>query len=278
MKSKFLVGALFALPGLLLLGLFLSHKDLPVEDEATNVNPEYVELEKNWLTHHFTPLYSATNLNEKVETTDIQLIDCEEIKPELPHLREALVGVLQSICSDTVTDYMDKRTKGKSFTINSNVTGYQMHLLRGRFGVQDLPDNAEDVHRMYWEKRMEQGKNASLWEAVSWEGSWIKCQKMNKIDIFTTPPSYSEFLLSSKVPNCGLIEYTSSFLYSPTVEEVFAEDKQVIGATAYILVKTSEGKAYPLIYLFYWAPAAKTWFPCSLGVGYVGSRKMDPVF
>ena len=72
--------------------------------------------------------------------------------------------------------------------------------------------------------------------------------------------------------------YSSSFKYTPTPEEVFEQQKQIVAAQAYILVKTSEEKAYPLIIQFHWAPSIKAWLPDFLAVAYVGSRKMDPVF
>lgn len=278
MKSKFALVALLIVPILLVVFSILVYKNPVVkENEATNVNSNYMLLEEKWLTNRFEPLYSATNIYEKVRNLEIKFKNCEELASEKPVLIASISDILQSLCSETYEDYLKRRTFGKSYVIDTDSMEYKKIILNQAYSISDFPSDANDILRLFWEKVTNNGKDASLWQSVCWESSWIECQKVNDNESFKSVSSFCSFL-KSKVPNCGLVGYASSFNYSPKREEVFDVEKQDICAIAFILIKTSEEKAYPLIFQFYWSPTTKAWLADYLAVGYIGSRKADPVF
>lgn len=279
-RSRLAHIVLLGLPVIILIVAIVFHKNLPPENleeiEAPSSNPVYVDLKEAWLTNKFEPLFASSNLSSRVKDLNIRFTDCEELKTESSSLREAVCCVLQSLTSEQFDKYSNARVAGKSHTINPKAIALQQGILQTFYNT-DPSGNLEDIRRVYWEIITDNGKNASFWQSICWEQSWVDCLKTNKFDLFASLGNFTSFAMQ-QFPNCGVVGYSSSFKYTPTPEEVFEQQKQIVAAQAYILVKTSEEKAYPLIIQFHWAPSIKAWLPDFLAVAYVGSRKMDPVF
>ncbi len=279
-KSKLAHIVLLGLPVIILIVAIVFHKNPPPENlekiEAPSSNPVYVDLKEAWLTNKFEPFFASSDLSGRVKDLNIRFTDCEELKTESSSLREAVCSVLQSLTSEQFDMHSNARVAGKSHTMNPKAIALQQGILQTFYNTNPS-GNLEDIHRVYWETITDNGTNASFWQSICWEQSWVDCLKTNKFDLFASLGNFRSFAMQ-QFPNCGVVGYSSSFKYIPTPEEVFEQEKQIVAAQAYILVKTSEEKAYPLIFQFYWAPSVKAWLPDSLAVAYVGSRKRDPVF
>lgn len=281
MKKNTFVVILFALPLLLLIGLTvyrMSHPWKPTDDQlATATNPNYKKQEADWLTNQFEPFFGAEDVPAAIANLPIRFSDDVQKEVDRAELHGALNRVVQSLFAKTFDEYLSQRSVGESVVLDQNSITGQGQVLQRFSKVHQLPANPMELHKMYWSKTTEDGKRATFWNAASWKASWIECRKTTKLDVFTSTKAFSESLMSS-VPNCGIVGYASSFAYGPTPKEILSKDGHIITALAYVLVKTSEGKAYPLMVQFYWASSLRTWLPTHLAVGYVGNRQFDPVF
>jgi len=283
MKKNSIVVVLTVLPLLLLCGLIVYRKSHPLESRpqdaqlATRTNPNYRKQETDWLTNQFYPLYGAENISAKIEDLPIRLTGSAQPEVGNKELYGALNRIVKSLFAKTFEEYLSQRSVGASLLLKENSMKGQGGVLRRFYKIEHLPTNPLELHKMFWSKTTEDGKRAKLWEAASWQASWIECSKASILDDFTSTKSFSDSL-RARVPNCGIVGYPSSFEYGPTPREVLSNDGYVTTALAYLLVKTSEDKAYPLMVQFYWAPSIRTWLPSHLAVGYVGNRQFDPVF
>jgi hypothetical protein len=244
---------------------------------ATATNPNYRKLEEDWLTNSFAQLFGATNIADEIEDLPIRFTDSVQSEVDSADLHSAINRVVQSLFAKTFEDYLADRSVGESLILDENSLAGQSTVLQRFYKVEHLPTISMDIHKMYWAKTTEDGKRATLWNAASWQASWIECYNTTNLGIFTSTMSFSESV-KPKVPNCGIVAYASSFEYGPSPKDVLSKNGHIVTALAYLLVKTSEGKAYPLIVQFYWTPSIRTWLPTHLAVGYVGNRQFDPVF
>lgn len=282
MKRKIYFVAGFALPVIILIGSMIfnkyySHnKSFSEVKLATDVNPDYVKLENDWLTNQFEIFWGSSNHIEKITQLNVNYNNCDKSEFRTGELYNALDKVLQSLLADNFDSYLSSRSMSESSALKTDSLNYQMAILKRFYDVDTPPETPMDINRLYWTKKTENGKNASLWQSICWEKSWVECWKTQKADFFT-----NEFFLEKvfeTIPTCGAVGKESSFQYSPSPEEILSKNKEIQGATAYFLFKTSEEKAYPLIFQFYFDPSGKIWFPTHLAVAYVGERKYDPVF
>lgn len=286
MKKFFYSSLFFALPVIILIGsviynkYFNDKKSFSELHSSVNVNKSYIKLKNDWLTNQFSTFYGSSNFIEKVSHLDIKYTNCEKSELSTEELYDALDKVLRILVADNYDTYYSLRLIGQSFLIDSNIANSQMGILQKFHGVDfDMkkPMFPDKIHKLYWEKETENGKNASLWQSICWEQSWVECWKVQNIDVFTDIKAFTDKLLKT-VPNCGILGMNTIFKYSPSPKEIISKNKEIQGATAYFLFKTSEEKAYPLIFQFYFDPSGKIWFPTHLAVAYVGERKYDPVF
>jgi hypothetical protein len=281
MKKNIITVVLFVLPLLVLFGLIVYRKSHPLKPSdnqlATATNPNYRKQQENWLTNQFDALFGAEDIPDKIKDLPIRFTDSVQKEVDGAELHGALNRVVQSLFAKTFDEYLSQRSVGESLLLDQNSIAGQGQVLQRFHKVQQLPANLMELHKMYWSKTTEDGKRATLWNAASWKASWVECHKTTKLDVFTSTKAFSESLMPS-VPNCGIVGYASSFEYGPTPKEILSKDGHIVIALAYVLVKTSEGKAYPLMVQFYWASSIRTWLPTHLAVGYVGNRQFDPVF
>ncbi len=255
---------------------YLHNKSFSEGDLATNVNQDYMKLENDWLTNQFEIFWGSSNHIEKITQLNVNYNNCDKSEFETEKLYNALDKVLQSLLADNFDSYLSSRSISESSALKTDSVNYQMAILKRFYDVDTPPDTPIDIHRLYWTKKTDSGRNASYWQSICWEKSWVECWKTQKADFFT-----NEFFLEKvfeTIPTCGAIENKSSFQYSPSPEEILSKNKEIQGATAYFLFKTSEEKAYPLIFQFYFSPAIRVWFPTHLVVGYVGDKKFNPIF
>lgn len=281
MKKNTITVVLFVLPLLVLFGLIVYRKSHPLKPSdnqlATATNPNYRKQQENWLTNQFEPLWGAEDIPDKIKDLPIRFTDSVQKEVDGAELHGALSRVVQSLFAKTFDEYLSQRSVGQSLLLDQNSIAGQGQVLQRFHKVRQLPANPMELHKMYWSKTTEDGKRATLWSAACWKASWIECRKTTKLDVLTSTKAFSESLMPS-VPNCGIVGYASSFEYGPTPKEILSKDGHIVTALAYVLVKTREGKAYPLMVQFYWASSIRTWLPTHLAVGYVGNRQFDPVF
>lgn len=281
MRKKTLTSIAFVLPLLLIFGLTvyrMRHPWKPTDDQlATATNPNYRKQAEDWLTNQFDPFFGADDISAKVATLPIRFLD--EVQSEIDNaaLYDALDRIAHSLFATTFDEYLSLRSVGESLMLNDNSIAGQGGVLKRFYKITELPANPMDLHKLFWSKTTEDGKRATLWAAASWQASWIECRKTTSLEHFTSTKSFSDDLMP-RVPNCGIVGYASSFDYGPTPKDILSEHGHIATALAYLLLKTSEGKAYPLMVQFYWAPSIRTWLPTHLAVGYVGNRQFDPVF
>lgn len=286
MKKKNIVAIFFVLPLLILCGLIVYRKshslagstEKPSDDQlATATNPNYRKQQENWLTNQFDTFFGAVDIPVKIGDLPIRFTDSVQPEVDTAELHGALNRVVQSLFSKTFEEYLSQRSVGGSLVLDENSLAGQGGVLQRFYKVERLPTSPMELHKIFWSKTTDDGKRATLWSAASWKASWIECGKTTKLDGFTSTKSFSDSLMP-RVPNCGIVGYASSFGYSPTPQNILSKNGHIVTALAYLLLKTSEGKAYPLMVQFYWAPSIRTWLPTHLAVGYVGNRQFDPVF
>ena len=281
MKKNTITVVLFVLPLLVLFGLIVYRKSYPLRPSdnqlATSTNPNYRKQQENWLTNQFDPLLGAEDISVKIGDLPIRFNDSVQTEVDSATLHGALNRIVQSLFAKAFEEYLSQRSVGESLILNENSIAGQGAVLQRFYKIEHLPASPMELHKMFWSKTTEDGKRATLWNAASWQASWIECRKTTKLDDFSSTRSFSDSLMP-RVPNCGIVGYASSFDYSPTPKDILSRDGHIVAALAYLLVKTSEGKAYPLIVQFYWASSIRTWLPTHLAVGYVGNRQFDPVF
>lgn len=280
-RHKFIVCSLYAVPILLLAGLVIHRQFYPREPgnwkPATETNQNYKEQQDRWLANHFEKLYENDNIPDKLQKLPIQIDDSIRSDIDQAELYDAITKIVKSILATSFDEYLAMRMVGESFLMNQKAIASQAGMLQRFYKMTDLPKSPLEIHRMFWSNKTKDGQRASLWSEVSWKASWIQCSSTTThYDIISTK-SFSDTLINN-VPNCGIVGYRSSFEYSPKPKEVFVRNDQIIKALAYLLVKTNEGVAYPLIIQFYWAPSIDIWFPANFAVGYVGKRQFDPIF
>ncbi len=286
MKKNPIIVTLFVLPLLFLCGLIIyrvanswtgSTERTPDDQLATATNPNYRKLQEDWLKSQFDPLFGVEDILAKIKDLPIRYIDPVQSEVDNAELYGALSRVIQSLLAKTFDEYVSLRSVGESLTLQEDFIAWQGQVVRRFHKVHQIPTDPLELHKVYWSKTTEDGKRATLWEAASWQASWVECRKTTKLDPFASTEAFSESLRPS-VPNCGIVGYASSFQYGPSPKNVLSKDGHIVMALAYVLVKTSEGKAYPLMIQFYWASSIRTWLPTHLAVGYVGNRQFDPVF
>lgn len=280
-KKNTITVVLFVLPLLVLFGLIVYRKSHPLRPSdyqlATAANPNYRKQQENWLTNQFHPFLGAEDIPDKIKDLPIRFNNSVQSEVDSAALRDALSRIVQSLFAETFEEYLSYRSVGESLLLNDNAIAGQGVVLQRFFKIKHLPASPMELHKIFWSKRTEDGKRATLWNAVSWQASWIEVRKTTKLDDFSSTKSFADSLMP-RVPNCGIVGYASTFDYSPTPKDILSKDGHIVAALAYLLVKTSEGKAYPLMVQFYWASSIRTWLPTHLGVGYVGNRQFDPVF
>jgi len=286
MKKRTTIVTLFVLPLLLLCGLIVyrvthpwtgSAERTPNDQLATTTNPNYRKQQEDWLTNQFDPLFGTADIADKIRDLPIRFTDSVQAEVDSAELYAAINRVVQSLFAKTFDEYFSQRAVGESLLFDENSVTGQGQVLQRFHKVKELPSDPMAVHKLYWSKTTEDGKRATLWNSASWKASWIECRKTTKLDIFNSTQAFSESLMPS-VPNCSIVGYASSFQYGPSPKDVLSKDRHIVTALAYMLVKTSEGKAYPLMVQLYWASSIRIWLPTHLAVGYVGNRQFDPVF
>lgn len=243
---------------------------------ATETNPMYVRLQAHWQESVFEPFHGSSDIPARLG--GLNRLGPDPIRSEefAGELSGAVKRVVQSLLAGSYEEYLSGRSAAADPQYDSGAILGQAGNLRVFFGVEESPERPGDVHRLYWSTMTEEGTRAGYWKEVSWRSSWIQFQSQASVEDWYPLSAMSSILM--KVPNCGIVCYLSSFRYSPSPEEVYAEDGEVQTALVHLLVRTSDGPAYPLLFHFYRAPSIRTWFPTHLAVGYVGVRKFDPVF
>lgn len=283
MKKKIYFILSYVLPILILVSAvifnkYYSHSKLfPEENLATNVNQDYVKLENDWLTNQFDIFWGSSNHIEKITQLNVNYNNYDKSGFETGELYNALDKVLQFILADNFDSYLSSRSISESSVLKTDSVNYQMAILKRFYDVDPPPETPIDIHRLYWTKKTDSGKSASYWQSICWEKSWVECWKTQKADTFTTELTFLKKIYET-IPTCGVVGKESSFQYSPSPEKILSENNEIQGATAYFLFKTSEEKAYPLIFQFYFDPLSRIWFPTHLIIGYVGNTKFDLIF
>ena len=285
MKETTTITVCFGLSLLLLCGLIVYRKSHPRADAgrlqdsqlATTTNPDYQKQEQDWLANPFELLYGESSLASKLDALPIRLAGLQNGAVDSASLHQAVNRIVQSLLAKTFEEYMTQRSVGESFVLNNGTLSNQGALLQRFFSVAHPPANPFELHRLFWSKTTGGGSRATLWKSASWRASWIECTRITSLEQLTSTRVFAD-TIRTRVPNCGIVAYPSSFDYGPNPKDVFSKDGSIMTALAYLLVKTSEEKAYPLVVQFYWAPSCSTWLPTHLAVGYVGSRQFDPVF
>lgn len=246
---------------------------------ATETNAKYIKLQQEWLTNVFTPLFGASDILSNITLIPVIGRNYKINEPLLSTLHSAIERIVRSLLATNFDHYLSLRSFGHSHALCENSLVNQRGVLSRFYSVNNPPTDPIEAHKLYWSTITENGKRSQFWASVSWKASWVEYELRTNLNIhlLTSTGSFFEGLIGL-VPNCGIVGYPSSFNYSPDAKSVFSKDGRILVSLMYMLVKNIEGKAYPIIVQFYWAPSAQTWFPTHLAVGYVGSRQLDPVF
>jgi len=245
---------------------------------AVDANPDYKRLSEEWRAKAYVPLPRAES--DLTVAVDALGVGCGRASNGLPHRRAlniAVASVLRSWNSDTYADYLQARSVGLGMEFQPDQIRLQGALLRRFHRVEPVSDDPMTVHEAFWTANS-QGDAKSRWFGeVCWEESFLCMEPVRR-----EPREFSdEFFggyLQEHVPNCGLTVYRSTWKYQPDPERVVQNNGECLVAFAYILTRTQEQLAYPIITRYYYAPSCDQWLPLQLAVGYVGTRARDPVF
>lgn len=270
-------------PVLLAMGLYVYRRYNPIEMPTyADVNEKCMELQRKWRKAQFTSIASSADISAGVRRLVTPVAGAENQKS----LCEAVGRIVSSMKAKTFAEYYSARTGGQSFAIRENTAEGQRAYVEDltRTGMLKyvkgtklpLPSDSTSIYEIIWIEATKNGRAALTWDAVSWNSSWVAYAEIDQ-EKFLIP---TDFLGSiSVVPEtCGVISTESTFEYSPTPNEILKAKGKLKTAVVYILFKTAEKKAYPILFQFYWMPSRDEWLPINLAVGYLGRRPPDPLF
>lgn len=245
---------------------------------ATEANRDYVKTEAEWLAKRFVPFPITSFVSH---LSGLRIDDYRQQRTDINKqiLFQTIDRVLQSLKADTFDQFVQLRTSGAQYQFDQIEMNSRRALLKELFlkDGEKIPEDDLAVLKAYWNKVTKQGQLQSYWAAICWDESWIRVDALTEVSLLYDNKAFNSFVIDN-FQNCGNVSDRSVFQYKPRPQDIISTYGQVCASLCYLLIKNSDGKAYPLIIQMYWAPDIAAWLPAHYGIGYVGPRKLDPVF
>lgn len=204
----------------------------------------------------------------------IKILDDGSSDPgQVEALRGALYDLAMAFHTGTYDAYRKYRTPVEA-TYNKKVLDYHKTILEKFYKApgETLPDEAESVMRLIWERDFGGNAFSNYWEQISLEDATITIQQLQ------TMPANLLDVAAGQI-NLGLFEIPSTFSFVQTPEMLLAQKGKLTFATVYFVFKPSPpDPPTPLRIRYYWEGTSGKWLPLQMVSSNGHKRKRDPFF
>jgi hypothetical protein len=188
-------------------------------------------------------------------------------------LKAGVYDMIMAFHMGTYEAYRNFRTPIQA-EFNERAIAYHRKVLTNFYVPPDqkLPDSAESITKLIWEKDYGGNAFADYWKGVCITNVQIEVEQTNRM------PS-ALFNFATNMDNMGVREIMPTFRFARSPEAILRDSGRLLYATSTLDIKPLEpDPAFPVFMRYYWDEASAKWLPWEMSSGNSQVRKRDPMF